>query len=368
MSLTKPILSSVVPFDATKEYSFLFNVIGGDQVVKNVLTIINNSTGIEVYSSENITFQFKNTIPQNTLLNGTYYSATLVTYNSANDVSPVSNIIQFYCFSTPTIIPYNFTSGGTIENQSFNFAVEYQQLESEPLNSYTFDLYNSSHIKIATSGILFSSVITVPLIFYYLFNGFSNNTLYYIECSGLTLNGVSVNSGQIPFIASYIAPQTYSLITLSNNCDEGYVVIGSNIQNIIGTSNPYPPVYLTNSEVDLTSVSSYVLWNSGYIINTDFTIRLWGRKFSPNTLIFNQRNTSPQQYFSIYYRTGYEPNSSTLKAYVDMIVSDVNNTNGDAYYIFSNYIDIPLETEQISIWVRKVNNIYEIIVENKGVV
>ena len=36
MALTRPILYSVPAFDATNQYTFSFNVIGGDQVVKKV--------------------------------------------------------------------------------------------------------------------------------------------------------------------------------------------------------------------------------------------------------------------------------------------------------------------------------------------
>ena len=43
MALTKPILYSTVAFDASDAHRFTFNVVSGDQVVKNRLTIVNQN-------------------------------------------------------------------------------------------------------------------------------------------------------------------------------------------------------------------------------------------------------------------------------------------------------------------------------------
>ena len=42
MALTQPVLYSQAAFDATQEHIFPFNVVGGDQVVANILTIKKN--------------------------------------------------------------------------------------------------------------------------------------------------------------------------------------------------------------------------------------------------------------------------------------------------------------------------------------
>ena len=76
MALTTPILYSVSAFDATQAQTFLFNVLGGSQVVANTLTIKNNATLAVVYSATQTTFKFEHILPANTLTNGTYYQAT----------------------------------------------------------------------------------------------------------------------------------------------------------------------------------------------------------------------------------------------------------------------------------------------------
>ena len=81
MALTRPILNSTVAFDASQEHIFTFNVIGGDQVVRNQLTIVRQSDGIIVYQSSQETFSYTHTLLANSLTNGVYYSAYIQTYN-----------------------------------------------------------------------------------------------------------------------------------------------------------------------------------------------------------------------------------------------------------------------------------------------
>ena len=75
MALTQPTLYSQAAFDATKEHIFTFNVVGGDQVVANTLTIINNTTNEQVYSEREETFTLTHTLPARSLQNGVYYAS-----------------------------------------------------------------------------------------------------------------------------------------------------------------------------------------------------------------------------------------------------------------------------------------------------
>ena len=69
MALTTPILYSVSAFDATQAQVFNFNILGGNQVVANTLTIKNNATLATVYSETQTTFKFEHILPANTLTN-----------------------------------------------------------------------------------------------------------------------------------------------------------------------------------------------------------------------------------------------------------------------------------------------------------
>ena len=86
MALTTPILYSIPAFDAQNSFIFQFASIGGSQVVANTLTIKNNATLSTVYSATQTTFKFEHILPANTLTNGTYYAAPLITKDANSHI------------------------------------------------------------------------------------------------------------------------------------------------------------------------------------------------------------------------------------------------------------------------------------------
>lgn len=67
MALTKPQLYNVAAFDATQDFIFTFNVIGGSQVVGNRLTIRDNTTDEVVYQEVQTTYRFEHIVASNSL-------------------------------------------------------------------------------------------------------------------------------------------------------------------------------------------------------------------------------------------------------------------------------------------------------------
>lgn len=364
MALTTPILNPIVPFDATQDYTVTFNVIGGDQVVGNTIIVTNASSGVQVYTNTVTSFVLSNTIPANTLVNGTYYSITVVTKNAATQSSPASNPTSFYCYATPVVTAVNFSSGGTINNSNYNFQLQYSQTQSEPLQSYSINLYNTSNVLIDSSGVIYTGSSTVPITVSYEFFGMTNATVYSIGLTGITLHGMPVSFSPIQFTVQYETPSAYSLINLTNNCDGGYVLIESNIQNINGTSQPSPPVYVGGEAVDLTANGSYVDWNSGYNINGDFTVDLWVKNPTANSILFTQQNVNGNNKIEIRYNVGYSKGNTVLQGYFDLKV--MNGSSTQYYYNFSNYMPQPAASNMLYLFIRRINNIYTITAENLG--
>lgn len=364
MALTTPILNPIVPFDATQDYTVTFNVIGGDQVVGNTIIVTNASSGVQVYTNTVTSFVLSNTIPANTLVNGTYYSITVTTKNSSAQISSESTPISFYCYANPIVTPVNFTSEGIINNANYQFQLQYTQAQSEPLESYNIRLYNAANVQIATSGVIYTGSSTVPLTISYEFTGMTNATVYSIGLTGVTLHGMPVIFEPIQFTVQYETPSAYSLINLTNNCDGGYVTIQSNIQNINGTSQPSPPTYIGGEAVDLTANDSYVDWNSGYNINGDFTIGLWIKNPTANSVLFTQQNVNENNKIEIRYNVGYSKSSTVLQGYFDLKV--ISNASTQYYYNFSNYITQPAASNVLHLFIRRINNIYTITAENLG--
>lgn len=358
MALTTPILYTVNAFDATQEQVFNFNVLAGNQVVANTLTIKNNATLATVYSATQNTYKFIHTLPANTLTNGTYYQATLTTKDAQGNESSPSAPIQFYCYSQPIFEISNMPNGNVITNSSFVFTVTYNQAQGEILNAYVFNLYSASGALISTSNTMYNTDTSLPLSISYLFSGFEDKTSYSIEVTGVTTNGTQITTGRIPFTTDYTKPDMFSSLLLTNNCKGGYITIKSNIIGINGISNPETPIYIDNKEIDLRETGSYVEWVEGYTVTDNWTMRLWGRDFTPNSEIFRFSNINGDIIIIEYH-------ANATRCWFELKAKHNDWLWG--YVTESARIALPSETEQVFCWLRRIDNLYDLRIENRGV-
>lgn len=359
MALTTPILYGIAAFDATQAHTFTFNVVGGSQIVANTLTIKNNATLTTVYSQTQTTFKFEHVLPAGTLTDGTYYQATLTTKDAEGNESTASAPIQFYCYSTPTFTISNMPSGNVVTNSNFSFNVTYNQAQGEILNAYVFNLYSASGALISTSGTLYNTDTTLPLTVSYLFSGFEDKTSYSVEATGVTTEGTQITTGLIGFTTNYVAPATFSYLYLTNNCKGGYITIESNVIGIEGTTVPENPEYIDGKEINLKGDGNYVEWAEGYVITGDWTARLWGRYFNPNTEILRFSNVNGD-IITVEYHVD--------DTYCWYELRSVHKDDVWGYTVESTHIALPEDTEQLFCWIRRVGNLYDLKIENRGVV
>lgn len=358
MALTTPILYTISAFDSSLSQVFTFYSVGGNQVTGNILTIKNNATLVTVYSQQQNTYKFEHTLPTGTLTNGTYYQATLQTVDASGNKSNESAAIQFYCYTQPTFVISNMPVGNIITNSSFAFNITYNQAQGEILNAYVFNLYNASGALISTSNTLYNSSTTLPFVGSYLFSGFEDNTSYFIEVNGITSGGTQITTGRINFTTNYSSIDTFSFLFLTNNCNGGYITIESNIIGIDGVTNPANPIYINNEEIDLRQNGSYVEWNDGYNIADDWTMRMWGRAYTPDKEIVRFSNIDGD-IISIWYR-------EDTQAYFELRVCNKGYLWG--YTVETAHIAIPDDSEQVFCWLRKIGGLYDFRIENRGVV
>lgn len=292
--LTQPIINPIAAFDATQNHVVTFLAIGGAQVVGNRIVISDNQTGETIYDNRVITMQLAHTIPANTLTNGGYYNVVIYTIDSANNFSQASVPVPFYCYSQPTLTINNIPASSTIENGTYTFQGSYAQQENEILNSYQFILYDSNKTVLSQSDVIYySSNDSLS----YTFVGMSNDTSYYIELKGQTVNSTEITTGLLYFTVRYSQPASFAIVDLVNDCENGFIQISSNIVVIDGKSNPEPPIYIDNKEVDLREPDSWVRWNEGFNIKDDFTMRVWGKDFNdfePIITLSNKNNTDSE--------------------------------------------------------------------------
>lgn len=327
--LTQPIINPISAFDSTRAHTISFVVIGGAQVIGNRLVISDNQTGKEVYNKIQSTMKLEHLIPANTLTNGGYYNAVVYTIDSGNNESVASTPIPFYCYSQPNLTIDNIPTTETIENGTYKFTGSYLQKENELLNSYQYTLYNSNKNILSQSALIYYDTDSSLS---YTFVGMSNDTSYYVELSGETINGTKITSGLRYFTVRYIQPASFAICDLVNNCEDGYIQISSNIVAIDGKSNPDPPIYIDDKEVDLRDPNSWVEWNSGFRIQDDFTMRVWGRDFNDYQNIITLTNdintTSTPNRIELKWMVGDV--IKTLPNYTTVEGTNINILNAEA--------------------------------------
>lgn len=357
-TLTRPTLVLTPAFDANNEHVFTFTVYGESaQIVANTLTIRNQTTNEVVYQEKQETFRYEHTVNAQELTNNVYYNATITTHDASGNSSPESIPIQFWCYTTPTIEFSNMPDNNVIPNASFAFQFLYEQVEGERLNAYVVNLYNSTQNLISTSGENFVTDGTPPYNGSYLFAGFEDSTTYYIEIVATTVEQTSVTTGLIEITVRYVQPDIFTLMELVNNCAGGYITVRSNMILIEGESNPDPPTYINNEEVDLREEGSWVNWDDGYSISGDFLTRIWFRDPTPYTELLRFSNADGQT-ISLRYMEGYENiEADDMKAYMEIWVYSATDL---PYYIYSNYIDILPDSEYYNIWMTRKDNLYKL--------
>lgn len=352
MAISQPSLYPINAFDATKGYTVTFAVnADSDQVAQNRLVISTNplsSSPTVVYDSTIRSFQLQHTIPAGRLTNGTNYTAVVYVYNTSGDMSSASSSVPFSCYSTPEITFNNIKDNDVIDSASFIFNFTYTQVQNRALHSYNMVLYDASLNKVQETGTQYTNSTEVPYSSAHQITGLIHNTAYSIQIEGYTVDGMSFTSPLVHFVVAYGQTNVHTRISLTNNCQEGYVVIQSGLIPIEGITR-WDPTYINNAEIDLTDGNS-VTWNRGYKITGDFTLRAWGRAFIPGEIII--------LYNELNQRIRLEYHDTYVSLHVD-----------PGYVIASNELARkPTSAEQVFIWVRRINNLYDIKIENKGVV
>ena len=358
MAVIQPIAQSIPAFDAKNSNTFTFVSNGGNQVVANRLVIRNNDTNEEVYNKKIESYRFEHIVEGNTLVNGTYYNFYFITYDINDNESPISNIVPFMCYDTPTVNITNIPIDGIVDSSTFVLDIYYNQIQGELIDFAKVILLDTFGNQIFVSDNLYNTEIP-PLELSYTLNGLENNVTYGIMVEVITINGTVVDSEVYNFTTQYFSPSFSTLLELENNCEDGYVQIKNNFYIVDADSNPpnigENPNYIKDGKAYLTEDGTYINWNQGYTIKGDFTLRIFAENPKMEDICtLKDGNKKIEICFIEDYDENYNNEKRVcleLKCY-DFI--------SQPYYIYSNFID---NTEKVFIWIRRKNNLFEIKLE-----
>ena len=346
----KPILY-IDAFDAS--HKSVFKIYWqGNQSFGNILRIYKNQTNEMVYEQNQATMQLSHILPENTLTNGVLYNASVATIDIDGNASEYSDPILFYCFTTPTFVFDNVEENQIIKNSSYQVHMSYEQLEGELLQSWEIGLYDNSLNLIQTSSVSYTDNIS------YTITDLEDDQSYYLKAECVTLNGLKVDTGYIRIYVDYKQPAVYSILVLQNVNDGGYIKIKSNIR-AVGAKSKKDVEYIDNEYVDLRDNTVFI--DDDFSLNDDFIINLLGYNLIPNTLIMQLSDGI--NFINLYYKKGiYDANDNVEKTFIELNIP-IGNTS---YICFSNYIDNPLDTDILDIWLTKKNGLYSVYLYNKG--
>lgn len=288
--MSKPVLSRIRPFDVNVPISvdgfplktatgenvclvidYLFQ--GTFQQFQNEIQIFNaNGTLIYKKKYDNMRHQFY--LAVGAISNGATYTIQVRSYGKPNtgttqDVSPWSDPVQCRTLTTPTFEFENLHEEQQINNSNYTLAINYSQIQGELLDNYSIYMYDKGMQLIYNSGRLSPASGMTHTI-----QSLIDNEGYYVKAIGETVNGMIIETDTIRFSIEYVNPAQYILIELTNHPEDGAVGINSNIIIIDGTSNPSPPIYINNEEVDLRDPTHWVMWERGFNFKNDFLIKI----------------------------------------------------------------------------------------------
>lgn len=344
----KPIIKPITTFDASNEYPVEFSW-SGSRAYGNRLVIYDAESLSTVYDETIQTYALSHTIPAGTLTNGNKYLAQISVYDYQSVNSELSNKYAFYVFSTPTFEFENITDEKTFDSSSVQAIVKYSQAEYEYISSYKFYLYDANNNILQISDQMYNRTDIV-----YSYKGLENNTYYYIQCIGVTVNGMPIETPKVKIFIKYENASAYARFFAESDVKHGGNKWNTNIVLIEYTGNETFE-YIDGNYINLEEKVIY--YDEGFSMLDDGTIVINGKSlYKNNNHIFSGYNKDSSYQVNLY---------SYIYDDVLRFKLVVNNSMCD-YVLYSNPM-VFTNDDDIEIRIRKSNDVYSLETYIEGV-
>lgn len=341
--MAQPVGVAIPAFDVatgeqTQNILFSFTVRGGQQVLSNTLRIyVNDGSTNPIFVSTVTSYTYNQSISTQLLYNyglrnNREYLFTFQTHGRGivgyQDEEPIyddidsieSSPILFKTYATPVLqftnLPLPVSNISTIQMANYTFDCQYTQSGGELLSSLYFYMYDYNHTLIDTSKLYTSNDAINPnpspqdgMLFEYTYQGFSDDTDYYIKVVATTVNNTVIEI-EAHLHIDYKYDSGYFNIKATNFANGGYVEIINNVTEIDGyitnvNDEPTTPQYLSDNYVILESDTLH--FDEGYQISSDAFVKQkwWFPVLLGETTKFY--NTTGQ-YLTIEFKRGLKNN------------------------------------------------------------
>lgn len=336
--MAKPAILRVNPFDANKNYDILLSW-SGNRAHANRIIICENETNNVVFDDVVSSFSLKHTIPAHTLKNNQKYIIQAQVYDVENIPSALSNKVLFYTFSTPDFYFEDLSENPVISNSSFTATIHYYSSDWEDISKYIFYLYDA-----AKKQLIQSSEMTDSHDISHTYRGLDNNTVYYVRCAAVTVNGMELDTGYVEITVKYENPNTYARIYATPIPSQGCIQISTNL--ILIQYNGTDEFEYMDSMVDLRNKTLY--YDEGFLIKDNFTVIIRGINLWQQAELFKMSNGKQGLTLSSHiYPEG--------KLRFRLIVP-----NGVSNYLLYSDEQVFKNQDMVTIVIRRKNNVYQL--------
>ncbi|SFU36019.1 hypothetical protein [Butyrivibrio sp. INlla21] len=340
--MAKPVVNYIFPFDAQEQKKITFTYTG-DLPYQNRLIIYNADTLATVYDVTSPSRVLYCTLPANTCRNGVKYAAAIQCFDMYGAPSTVSDKRYFWCLEQPSFYFTNVESGQTITTSSFYAELFYAQTQLEGLSQFQFLIYDANKVLLSESQVFYSSD-------YLTFNytGLEDDTVYFIRAKGLTQYGTELDTGYIEIDVN-TAYDNAEFNNINAVCDEnnGLVTYYTNF-SIINSDEDKDSFQYENSYINLQGKE--LNYTTGLSVEGDFILCVKIKEYYETGTILT---ASDESYGFTLSSFVYDDAYMRFKLTVP---------NGLTPYILYSDPCIPNATTVFTIYIKRVNNIYQLYV------
>lgn len=333
--MAKPIINKITSVDALQDYVVTMTY-NGNQPYSNRIIIYDGTTLGIVFDETVESFLLKHTIPANTLVNGKKYAIQVQFYDIDGVASALSDKYYFWTLETPLFYFEGIKNEDVIKSASLEVNVYYSQSNWEDVKSYKFSIYDDMKVLLSESDTLyFSGTLS------YVYRGLSNDTSYYIRCTGITERGIELDTGYVKIFAKYENANLYSRIYAECNEYNGMVKYYTNLILIEPEEDnyEYEDGYINLFDKTLT-------YKDNFLVSGDFTMSIKCKNAYREATLLKCSNEN----------IGFT--LSSIIADDESLMFKLVVPNGICnYVIYSNKIQVEMD-DLVIIHIRRINNIY----------
>lgn len=286
--LNTPGIIKFPAFDPSHDFNLDF-IYSGNQIFKNQLVIIDNSTYQTVYDNSQKLMRQCHIIPANTLSPGKAYLAKIKVFDNSGDESEFSSPTLFYCYSSPSICFVNISDNMIHTSASIDVGLDYKQKENEAMKECVINLY-SYDFKILSS----SSTIYDSNKLRHTFYGLKDELVYYIRAYGKTLHDLDFDTGYIKVNVKYTVLRPRVVFEVKNHPELGSVSMSTGIIDV-GFKVENDNYSFSNGEVTLHD--NTLIYDYGFSAPSEYAFFAKARNLKTNIPFVNLKTASGKQVY-----------------------------------------------------------------------